>query len=124
MYCVIMHIRENNNLGDNMSARSFDLNKVNRTQSNIRVIEEDGAKIVLLYGHAIVKIYEDRIILSSCGWLTMTSKTAINRALHQIKDVNYGVSQIKGQWYINGDKFHDGYTIYRTKVMKDRKSVV
>ncbi len=102
-----------------MSARSFDLNKVNKKQSNIRVIEEDGAKIVLLHGHAIVKIEDDKIILSSCGWSTMTTKTAINQALKQLKDVQgYSVNQVKGDWYVNGMPFEDGFTIYRTKVMK------
>ena len=101
-----------------MSARSFDLNKVNKTQSNIRVTEENGTKTVLLHGHAIVKIESNKVILSSCGWLTSTTKTGINNALKQLGLSDFQVSQKKGLWFIDGKPFYDGYEVKRMKVIE------
>ena len=111
-----------------MSARSFDLNKVNKKQSNIVVRLEEGlypdsVKTVYLHGHAIVRIHNDYVVLDSCGWLTNTTKTAINNALNQLGLSQFKVSQVKGQWFINGDKFRDGYEVKRLKLIESMNNL-
>lgn len=106
-----------------MSARSFDLNKVNKKQSNIQVLMVGDAKIVLLHGHAIVKIEQDKVILSSCGWLTNTTKTAINNALKQLGLSEFQVSQKKGLWFIDGEPFYDGYEVKRLKLVESMNNL-
>lgn len=93
-----------------MSARSFNLNK--KKQGNIEVIQsENGYISVLLHGHKVAcKFDSGEIILSSCGYHTPTTKTAINRFLELIgRDER--VVQVKGEWSIDGQIFHDGMTL-------------
>jgi Fe-S cluster biogenesis protein NfuA len=97
-----------------MSARSFDINVTTRKQSNIRVIEQfdNQIKNVLLHGYIVVSITKTEIFLSSCGYLTVTTKTAINQALRQLGR-NERVNQVKGQWFIDGVEFKDGMSLNR-----------
>ena len=89
-----------------MSARSFDIN-VTRKQSNIQVTKNDSGISVLLHGHKIANCCFNVITLDSCGWKTPTTKTAINRALEQFGR-SERVSQVKGQWFVDGQEFKDG----------------
>lgn len=82
-----------------MSARSFDINKLNVKQSNIRVIVEGSTKCVKLHDSVIFAVDNQGFTLASFGWRTNTTKTAINRALQQLKQP-YCVAQVKGIWYI------------------------
>lgn len=98
-----------------MSARSFDITKINRKQSNITVtINECGTLQVRLHGHLVFSKTGDGIItLSSCGYRTVTTKTAINRAFDQLGLSHRGVVQRKGVWWLtNRDQlsvpFEDG----------------
>jgi hypothetical protein len=91
-----------------MSARSFTLNK--RRQGNITVerttIVGEGERVdVILHNTAVViKQACGTLTLSTGGWRTVTTKTAINRAL-DLLGVKASVSQRKGAWYvsINGE---------------------
>lgn len=98
-----------------MSARSFDIN-LTRKQGNIQVFKELASLVVRLHGHAVVIVEQDRITLSSCGWKTNTTKTAINNALKQL-GLQYGIFQKKGIWYLSHParivEFNDGMTINR-----------
>ena len=82
-----------------MSARSYDINKLNKKQSNIRVTKEGSTTIVVLHDTTILKIDNGRITLNSGGWVTNTTKTAINRGLKQL-NVPFTVFQKKGQWKV------------------------
>jgi hypothetical protein len=94
-----------------MSARSFDITKHNRKQSNIRVLNDHGFISILLHGHCVVTIEDNhRVTLHSCGYKTVTTKTAINRALSQL-NCPVNLSQKKGIWYIGQEIFFDGYKI-------------
>ena len=94
-----------------MSARSFDINKYNTKQSNIRVLNDCGFISVLLHGHCVVTIEDNhQVTLHSCGYKTVTTKTAINRALTQLNSP-VKLSQKKGIWYIGDQVFFDGYKI-------------
>ena len=94
-----------------MSARSFDITKHNRKQSNIRVVNDNGFISVLLYGHCVVTIEDNSLItLHSCGYKGVTTKTAINRALTQLNSP-VKIVQKKGIWYIGDKVFFDGYKI-------------
>ena len=89
-----------------MSARSFDIN-VTRKQSNIQVTKTEQGINVFLHGHKVVNCCFNVITLDSCGWRTPTTKVAINNALSQLGR-SERVSQVKGQWFINGQEFKDG----------------
>jgi hypothetical protein len=101
-----------------MSARSFDIN-LTRKQGNIQVFKDHSSLVVRLHGHAVFIIEgmgQNAIItLSSCGWLTTTTKTAINRALTLVNSP-YRIAQVKHNWIVlrNGvqvSDFHDNMTL-------------
>lgn len=89
-----------------MSARSFTLNK--RCQGNITVerttIVGEGERIdVILHNTAVVIKHETgAVTLNTGGRRTVTTKTAINRAL-MLLGVKASVSQRKGAWYVSID---------------------
>jgi len=94
-----------------MSARSFDIRKYGKIQSNITVLNQYGFISILLHGHCVVTIEDNhRVTLHSCGYKTATTKTAINRALTQLASP-VELSQKKGVWYIGDQVFFDGYKI-------------
>lgn len=85
-----------------MSARSFVMGKVR--QGNITVL--DNGKKVKLHNTIIVEQLDyNQVKLNTNGWLTNTTKTAINRYF-QLNNVKAYVSQEKFTWYvfINGQK--------------------
>ena len=82
-----------------MSARSFKLDKVR--QGNITVL--DQGRSVQLHSTIVAKIIDyNKIQLNSGGWLTVTTKTAINR-FFELKGLNARISQNKGVWYVTVD---------------------
>jgi hypothetical protein len=98
-----------------MSARSLDLNgKMN--QGNIKVIKYPDMNIldVKLHDNLIVSRTGNQVILSSCGWKTPTTKTAINNVLTQL-GFSERISQKKGVWFIDDQVFFDGYTLREGK---------
>ena len=86
-----------------MSARSFTLNK--RRQGNITVkrtnVDGEGEQVmIILHSTAVItKQPGGEIILSTGGWRTVTTKTAINRGL-ELLGIKAHVSQRKGNWYV------------------------
>lgn len=62
---------------------------------------------IQLHGNTIIKIYQYETHLSSCGWLTMTTKDRLN------KFSGYSVYQKKGQWYLshNDREFYDNMVL-------------
>lgn len=111
---------EVNTKGKFMSARSFVLNK--KKQGNITVEIKGNVIDVRLHGHLVAyKTAVDDIILSSCGYHTPTTITAINRFL-DLLDRSERVVQIKGEWFLsqgeNTVKFTDGMKIAKTKLEK------
>jgi hypothetical protein len=101
-----------------MSARSFTLDK--KRQGNITVnrtmVEGVGEQIqVVLHDTAIVtKMPAGEVVLRSGGWLTNTTKTAINRGL-SLLGLTVSIKQAKGQWFlIDGQdrlEFFDNMTV-------------
>lgn len=80
-----------------MSARSFSLDK--RRQGNITVNRDgmDFFEIVLHRTSVFTKYTDGTIVLSSGGWKTTTTKTAINRAF-DLFNIDARVSQSNFQW--------------------------
>lgn len=74
---------------------------------NTYLIEEQGVFKVELHGNCIVTVYpDDSLKVSSCGWLTPTTKDRLN------KYTDLGIYQKKGQWYLkSGVYFQDNLTI-------------
>lgn len=99
-----------------MSARSFVLNK--RRQGNITVDNSDAGTSVRLHGHLIIiSDTFDTIMISSCGYRTNTTKTAINRFLC-LRGIDLRIVQKKGTWFlVDGDResiFVDGMILNRS----------
>lgn len=86
-----------------MSARSFDINKTTK-QSNVRVIGGLDCIVVKLHDTIVFTLSAGiRIYLSSGGYRTLTTKTAINRAFAQTRP-EFSVFQKKGQWFVSDRK--------------------
>ena len=95
-----------------MSARSLDINgKMN--QGNITVHKlVCGGTSVYLHGNKVFSISgNDEIILSSCGWRTPTTKTAINNCLKQVGYEGH-IFQEKGSWYFFDYKAENQRTLF------------
>jgi hypothetical protein len=61
---------------------------------------------VKLHGHTIARIFPgDRMILSSCGWETKTTKSRLNAILHHYN--LSGIYQEKFVWYCEQGVFED-----------------
>lgn len=91
-----------------MSARSFEINGSKKSFGNVK-IEKDGIFTrIRLHQTVVVELNtaKNTVTLNSGGWLTVTTKTAINNALRQIAGFEQvGVSQKKGQWYVILNEF-------------------
>lgn len=97
-----------------MSARSFDINKTKK-QGNVTVINGESKLSVILHFTEVVRFdkVQNKVFLSSGGWRTPTTKTAMNNALKQLESLTGqslpGVFQKKGEWFLsNGQEFQDG----------------
>jgi hypothetical protein len=97
-----------------MSARTFDINKTKK-YGNVTVINNELGIAVVLHMAEVVVYSEslNKIYLSSGGWKTPTTKTAINNALRQIESLTGqnlpSVFQKKGEWLLtDGTQFRDG----------------
>jgi hypothetical protein len=97
-----------------MSARSFDINGKMR-QGNITVLNDQDVVAVILHNTTVMMFSKklNKIKLTSGGWMTPTTKTAINNALSQLESiVGQSMPQVfqkKGEWFLtDGTKFQDG----------------
>lgn len=97
-----------------MSARSFKLNGKMR-QGNITVLNDQDVVAVILHNTTVMMFSKklNKVKLTSGGWRTPTTKTAINNALRQLESVIGqplpSVFQKKGEWLLtDGTKFQDG----------------
>lgn len=89
-----------------MSARKFDIKKAKK-YGNVRVFHEENRIVVRLHQTDIVVMSESGIRLNTNGWLTSTTKTAMNNALRQFGTSLY-VHQSKRVWYVS---FGNGVTV-------------
>jgi hypothetical protein len=83
-----------------MSARSFTFEK--KRQGNITIDKDmNGVINVLLHGHKVCSIdsHRQEVTLDSCGYKTVTTKTAINRALSLLNSP-HRVGQRGYKWYV------------------------
>ena len=76
-------------------------------------IYTDGNKTLKLHNTEIIKWVGDKIILSSGGWRTHTTKARLNDWINRFNTTNYSVYQKNGNCFIDyGDKkaieFFDG----------------
>lgn len=97
-----------------MSARSFDISKTKK-QGNITVINGESKLSIILHSSEVVRFdkVQNKVFISSGGWMTPTTKTAINNALRQLESiVGQSMPQVyqkKGKWFLtDGTKFQDG----------------
>jgi len=105
-----------------MSARTFDIGQ-SKKFGNVKVRNTPDAIIVTLHQTDIVVFdkIKNSVRITSGGWKTPTTKTAINNALSQIEamtGLSLGrVSAVKGEWFVEQMPFRDGmiYKIKRSK---------
>ena len=90
-----------------------------KVANNTRLTEYiDGTKILKLHETEIIKwvkgysLDNEKIVLSSGGWKTVTTKRRINEYINRFNTTNYHIYQKNGNWYIkDGDRvleFFDG----------------
>jgi len=87
--------------------------------NTLKIHYKDGSEAIRLHDTDILTFKEDKIILSSGGWQTVTTKARIN----EFCPINgFNLYQEKGQWFINigpRDKgqtyvYYDGITFDQT----------
>ena len=66
---------------------------------------------VILWNTTIAQIHADRVVVNSGNWRTVTTKSRLNAILSEY--CGTGISQAKGEWYIDGESFYDAMTIAR-----------
>lgn len=96
-----------------MSARKFDINHP-KLYGNVRVLNDSTVMAVILHRTTVVLFDKanSKVVITSGGWKTPTTKTAINNALGQLSSVlGYNLPQVyqkKGEWFLtNGERFSD-----------------
>lgn len=84
-----------------MSARSFDINVTIKKQGVIKVLDLGGGRRAVDYrGTKVVEELTGHVIkLNTNGWLTVTSKKAINRYFDQ-RLPSFRVFQKDFTWYL------------------------
>ena len=89
-------------------------NRENWASSNTTVsVDEEGYTSIRLLGHRLGEIEPNGdMILSSCGWSTVTTKSRLNAILDVFLD-GMSIFQKDFTWYIGKDQFFDGYRITR-----------
>ena len=63
---------------------------------------------ITLHGSPIAQIKQDKIVLSSCGWYTMTTKDRLNKILSD-NQTGYTIYQVSHIWYIYANNPMDNY---------------
>lgn len=83
-----------------MSAIKYNLNTTKK-QGVIKVIDLDGGRKAVDYRGTLVvsEVSYNQIKLNTNGWLTNTSKTAINRYF-DLRNLPLRVAQEKFTWYV------------------------
>ena len=66
---------------------------------------------VILWNTTIAQIHADRVVVNSGNWRTVTTKSRLNAILGEY--CGTGISQVKGEWYIDGESFYDAMSIAR-----------
>ena len=65
---------------------------------------------VRLHGNLIARIYPfHKVVISTCGWKTKTTKSRINAILHHYNKP--GIYQKDYIWYIGDKEFQDGMEV-------------
>lgn len=78
---------------------------------NTRIELDQGFLKIKYHGNPIVELHPDRIILSSCGWMTSTTKERLN---WYIPD-GYYIYQESGIWYIR-NRDDDSVMVFQDRV--------
>lgn len=81
---------------------------------NTRIELDSGCFKIKYHGNTIAELHPEKIVLSSCGWMTLTTKERLNWFIPD----EYYIYQEKGVWYVRNyvkDEtmtFQDGITFH------------
>ena len=78
------------------------------------VVRDDGGFGVRLHNTQVVIHYEDRVVLNSGGYKTVTTKERMN------KYTTFNICQKNYVWYVNGVTFADNMTIYNNGLIEGK----
>lgn len=73
-------------------------------KGNTKVLKVSDGYDVTLYGHLIVQVRGNLILLNTCGWTTPTTRRRMNEVL-ELEGVTVKVHSIKGHWYCGDNPF-------------------
>lgn len=95
--------------------------------NNRSILRCEDNTAYILHSTAIVRVYDDgRIALNSGGWVTATTKTAMNQVSNQYC-LGFRVSQVKGEWVVShmGSElaFRDGLILSQSEFVNEEKQV-
>jgi hypothetical protein len=76
--------------------------------------DKEGNGYLLLFGNTIAKLSKDkkRVAITNCGWFSITTKDRLNGLLRML-DIDKGIQQIKGKWYINSYEYTPSFKIVK-----------
>jgi len=78
-----------------------------------RVYQENGDTCVRYHDTVVVRFNDDKIVLNTGGWKTVTTKARMNQTSNQY-DLGFQVSQSNFEWYVDGKPFNgDSFEIDR-----------
>lgn len=85
------------------SVNAFNNNE-NFNLSNTKVTVKDGQTSLFLFDNLIAKKDKEGVFITNSGWMSKTTKERLNG----LDNVN--ISQKKGVWYLNGEKWDGNLT--------------
>lgn len=96
-----------------MGIRSFNI--YDGVQSVVASVWQGENVLVQLHKTVVFSKNKDKIILSSGGWKTNSTKTIINKCFNQLNIKGY-LYQKKGVWYVD---YNDSADSFKTVEFKD-----
>lgn len=81
------------------------MSNTNFKSDNTEVRVTEQCTSIYLFGNRIAyKNNEDNMYITTCGWPTRTTKDRLNAL------PNVHITQLKGMWYLNGEKWDGSST--------------
>lgn len=93
------------------------LNNREKNYGNTKVhFDKNGVAIMTLFGNKIAELSSDKkeLRVTNHGWFSLTTKERLN-GLFNFFDVDYGIQQIKGKWFLNKYQYNPTFKVLEQK---------